>query len=144
MHLQVGTEVIGLEGVARRLEQLPQILHSAPVRKGLRASARILVEVGRSRLRSRSKGYQKGRLERSMRVRVKKRKSGALAGFVRGKGGGNHAHLVDRGTKARYTRKGHYRGVMPANYFWTSTKQSESRRAADAVIRGLREATARL
>lgn len=144
MHLQVGTEVIGLEGVTSRLGQLPQILHSAPVRKGLRAGARLLVEVGRSRLRSRNRGYQTGQLARSMSAKVKRRKSGALAGFVRGKGGGNHAHLVDRGTKPRYTKRGHYRGVMPANYFWTSTKQSQSKRAAEAVIAGLREAVAKL
>lgn len=144
MNVRVGTEVIGLDRVIAKVDNLDKIVSSAPVRKGLRAGARLIANAGRSKLKTLYKGYQTGQLERSIRSRVKRRKSGALAGFYRGQGGGNHAHLVDRGTKARYTRKGHYRGVMPANYFWTISQLTYSRQAGEMVIRGLKEAMLKL
>lgn len=140
MQLSVGTELIGLEHVLRSTDALGNILRTAPVRKGLRQAGRYLVSAGQGNLKRLYKGYQTGRLSRSMGVRAKRRQPGALAGFRRGQGGGNHAHLVDLGTKRRYTKLGKNRGVMPANRFWTQTKQSASSVASRYVLRGLEEA----
>lgn len=140
MRLSVGTEVIGLEHVLGGTEALGRVLRTAPVRKGLRLAGRHLVSVGQGNLRRLYKGYQSGRLLRSMGTRLKRRQPGALAGFRRGQGGGNHAHLVDLGTKRRYTKLGKHRGTMPGNRFWTQTKQSASSAAGRHVLRGIEEA----
>lgn len=36
-----------------------------------------------------------------------------------------HLHLVEYGTKARYTDSGAYRGTMPKGYYFTNLKQRE-------------------
>ena len=74
--------------------------------------------------------------------RVKRNKLGALAGFDRP--GGNHSHLVDRGTKRRYTKSGAYRGIMPGNRFWTDTEKTEEARALQAVYEGTQKAVQRI
>ena len=74
-------------------------------------------------------GYRTGHLYNSLtgNTTYTKNSISLYAGFKRGKGGGNHAHLIDRGTVLRYTRKGHYRGSVSAghpnfgNMFWTVT-----------------------
>lgn len=48
------------------------------------------------------------------------------------------AHLIDRGTVARYTRTGKYRGVMPANPFVTSAYTIWQPRVAQAIKQELR------
>lgn len=135
MQLKVGTEFIGLDSVLARTDRLGRLLASPYVREGLRQGAELLRREGQSKLSTLLKGYQTGRLMRSADTLTKRGYS--LAGFRRGKGGGNHSHLVDRGTTHRYTRKGAYRGTMPSNLFWTSTRQTHARRAGDKVIRGL-------
>lgn len=144
MRIQVGTEVRDLGATLSRIDKLSYLSKSAPVRKGIGAAVRYLQRRGAVRLRGLYKGYQTGRLYKSMTSRVKRRKAGGLAGFRRGKGGGNHAHLVDRGTTERYTRSGAYRGRMPANGFWTTTKQIDSGRASEMVIQGLQEAVSKI
>lgn len=49
----------------------------------------------------------------------------------------NHAHLIDKGTKDRYTRNGKYRGKVEPNYFWTHAKQRSRPRAEQILIAGL-------
>lgn len=144
MRLEIGLKTIDLDGVLRGVENLGQVCKSKPARDGLRRASRHLMLSGRSRLKSLYKGYQKGKLERSMTSRLKRRKNDALAGFRRGNGGGNHAHLVDRGTKRRYTKTGKNRGVMPANRFWTSTKLTEVGQVERLVRQGLEQAIAKI
>lgn len=78
----------------------------------------------------------------SFTTRVKRNRLGALAGFDRP--GGNHAHLVDRGTKKRYTKSGASRGVMPGNNFWEDARNTEEEKAMQAVHKGIQRAVQRI
>lgn len=74
-------------------------------------------------------GYKTGHLYNSITGNTvySKNSISLYAGFKRGKRGGNHAHLIDRGTVRRYTKKGQYRGSVSAehpnigNMFWSVT-----------------------
>ena len=85
-----------------------------------------------------------------MRVRVKKRKLGALAGFsmnysrMEKEGYGSHSWLVDRGTVKRQTRSGKNRGIMPASYFWTDTKNEAGVSAIREIENGIITAVERM
>ncbi len=139
MQIHVDAKTFGLEGVMTRVERLGRVTTSPYVREGLRQGAEHLRLSGRGRLTTLLKGYQTGRLVRSMSAEMGKRgRMASYAGFRRGRDGGNHAHLVDQGTVARYTRRGAYRGVMPANRFWTTTRMSERANVEEKVLRGLR------
>ena len=105
---------------------------SPAVQKGLREGANLMKEAGKSNLASRNK-VNTGNLKKSFKIKVTRRKkignNYALSGFKRGKNAGNHAHLVDRGTAKRYTRKGYYRGSVRGTHFWTDAVNTEGRRA---------------
>lgn len=120
------------------------------IRSGLRSAMNVFRAKGRSNLRSRLlyHGKHTGHLMNSFTTRVKRNKLGALSGFDRP--GGNHAHLVDLGTSRRYTKgrgrykKRAYRGVMPANRFWSDAEQTERGKAIDALYEGVRKAVQRI
>lgn len=139
--IQVGATVLGLDKVQAALGKLAVMPSDPAVKKGLDEAAKVFVDGGRARLAARllHHGRNTGNLNRSFTRYVKRRGGGALAGFVRGAMGGNHSHLVDRGTVKRYTRDGRYRGIMPANYFWKQTLDEDSGMAAEAVLDGIRE-----
>ena len=87
---------------------------------------------------------------KSMRTRVKKRKLGALAGFsmnysrMAEEGYGSHSWLVDRGTVKRETKKKQNRGIMPASYFWTDTKNQAGSGAIREIENGIITAVERM
>ena len=88
---------------------------------------------------------------KSMRTRVKKRKLGALAGFsmnysrMKEEGYGSHSWLVDRGTVKRETKKTKKnRGIMPASYFWTDTKNEAGSSAIREIEKGIITAVERM
>ncbi|MCI1681444.1 MAG: hypothetical protein LKI39_02685 [Bacteroides sp.] len=73
----------------------------------------------------------------SFKSLVYRRYPGALVGFYRGPGGGNHAHLVDRGTRKRPHPRTGTSGIMPGNHFWTETFEQDSGKAKDKVLIGI-------
>lgn len=81
-----------------------------------------------------------GNLRRSIGQSKQKKKMSVYGGFKRGKGGGNHAHLVDRGTTKRWTKKGYYRGSVSKNApytgskFWTKAVESEGPKIMDRTM----------
>lgn len=118
---------------------LSDIDRDRAIRSGLARGGSVLVRGGRLRLRQRmqSPRGRTGNLLRSFTVRVKRRKPGVLAGFAGGRGGGQHAHLVDLGTvRRRHPRTG-TSGTMPANRFWTDTRSGDMGRAQEAIREGL-------
>lgn len=139
--IQVGATILGIDKVQSALGKMEVLGTDPAVRKGLDEAAKIFVNGGRARLAARllHSGRNTGNLDRSFTRYVKRRGKGALAGFVRGVNGGSHSHLVDRGTVRRYTKSGKYRGIMPANYFWTQTLDEDSGAAANAVLDGIQE-----
>lgn len=91
----------------------------------------VIVKKGKSNLHN----VKKGNLKKSLRRKQVKKWSAVYGGFKRGKDGGNHAHLIDRGTDMRYTKKHQYRGTVfkngpyTGNRFWTNAVLSEAPKA---------------
>ena len=108
----------------------------------MEAAARLIQRVGKLNLSERLQWADgtTGSLLRQFRTRRRRNMMAVAAGFNRPEGA--HAHLVDLGTGPRYTKSGKYRGVMPANMFWTDaieTTQSEAQdRFLDAVDRAVK------
>ena len=74
-----------------------------------------------------SSGNKKtGNLLKSIRKKQVKKWMSVYGGFRKGKGGGNNAHLIDRGTKKRKTSAGYNRGSVfkkgpyTGTRFWTN------------------------
>lgn len=143
--IRIGAEIIGIKRINRLVADLQEIDKNKAIKAGLRKGAMVFIRLGRSTLRSRNNEHT-GNLMKSFRVRVKKRSLGALAGFsvnysrISEDGYGSHSWLVDRGTVQRWTKKGQNRGIMPASYFWTDTKEQGSSEAIRAIEQGIHDA----
>lgn len=117
----------GMEGV----DKIDAIMNSLSKGVGL------ITRQGKSNLSSRNKS-KTGNLKKSFgKKRVKKWVS-VYGGFRRSGGfKGNHAHLVDRGTDERWTKKGYYRGSVSkgkpntGSNFWTDAINSKAGAAMD-------------
>lgn len=135
---------IDRENIQYLVRNLEDFEKDKAVKSGLRAAVNVFRVKGRSNLRARllHHGKQTNHLMNSFTTRVKRNKLGALSGFDRP--GGNHAHLVDRGTKRRYTKAGMNRGVMPGNRFWDDAKQTEENKAIQAIYQGVQKAVQRI
>ena len=133
-----------LAAVNKWLSQMGDVDRTDTVAKAFKEGATIIKEAGRINLSARNK-VNKGNLKKSFSIKVVKKKAYALSGFKRPKGAA--AHLVDRGTKKRYTHAGYYRGAAKGSYFWTDAVQESGPRAInklmDAVYKSLEEITNR-
>lgn len=140
----IQVSVTDRENIQYLIRNLEDFEKDKAIKSGLRAATNVFRVRGRSNLRARllHHGRQTNRLMNSFTTRVKRNKLGALAGFDRP--GGKHAHLVDRGTKRRYTKSGKDRGIMPGNRFWSDAEQTEESRAMQAVYEGTRKAVQRI
>lgn len=136
--------LIDREAVLYLVDQLETFEKDKAIKAGLRSAVNVFRVKGRSNLRSRllRHGKQTNHLMNSFTNRAKRNKLGALSGFDRP--GGNHSHLVDAGTKMRYTKSGARRGIMPANRFWADTRISEEAKAMDALYKGVERAVQRI
>ena len=138
--------------LVRNLEGFEQ---NKAIKSGLRSAMNVFKRKGQMNLRDRMlyHGRHTYALENSFLNHIKRNKLGGLTGFRRStkwvqyEYAGNHAHLVDLGTKPRYTKLGYYRGVMPANHFWTDAFASEKPKAInimmDAIKRNVERINAR-
>ena len=138
--------------LVRNLEGFEQ---NKAIKSGLRSAMNVFKRKGQMNLRDRMlyHGRHTYALENSFLNHIKRNKLGGLTGFRRStkwiqyEYAGNHAHLVDLGTKPRYTKLGYYRGVMPANHFWTDAFSSEKPKAInlmmDAIKRNVERINAR-
>lgn len=135
---------IDRENIQYLVDNLEDFEKDKAIKSGLRSAVNVFRVKGRANLRSRLlyHGKQTNHLMNSFTNRVKRNKLGALAGFDRP--GGNHAHLVDGGTKVRTTKSGANRGIMPANRFWSDAKVSEEGRAMSALYQGVQRAVQRI
>lgn len=148
---RIGAKIIGIERINQLVADLQEIDKNKAIKAGLRKGAMVFIRLGRSTLRSRNNKHT-GNLMKSFRVRVKKRSLGSLAGFsmnysrMSEDGYGSHSWLVDRGTVQRKTTgkgsvpAGLNRGIMPASYFWTDTKEQGSSEAIRAIEQGIHDA----
>ena len=147
--VKIGAEIIGLDRINRLVADLRDIDQNKAIKAGLRRGANIFIRTGRQNLKARN-NEKTGNLMKSMRTRVKKRKLGALAGFsmnysrMAEEGYGSHSWLVDRGTVKRETKKKQNRGIMPASYFWTDTKNQAGSGAIREIENGIITAVERM
>lgn len=149
-NVRIGAEMVGVERIYRLVDDLRQIDQNTAIKAGLRRGANVFIRTGRQNLRARN-NEKTGNLMKSMRTRVKKRKLGALAGFsmnysrMKEEGYGSHSWLVDRGTVKRETKKTKKnRGIMPASYFWTDTKNEAGSSAIREIEKGIITAVERM
>ena len=111
------------------------------IKSGLRAMGGVFMRGGKSRLGNRLLHHgSKGNLMSSFKIKTKRHNKGVLIGFGKL---GHHSHLVDSGTKKRYTKSGAYRGIMPANYFWHETAEADFPQAAEQMFEGIEKAVTR-
>lgn len=145
----IGVKFVGVDRFYRLVDELRDIDKNKAIKAGLRRGANDFIQVGRRNLRTRNQ-EKTGNLFKSMMVRVKKRKLGALAGFsmdfsaMDKKGYGSHSWLVDRGTNERYTKTGASRGKMPASYFWSDAKRDGTPQAMREIENGIISAVERI
>lgn len=118
---------------------LSEVDGSQAIMNSLSQGMGIIISKGKSNLAS-SNNTKSGNLSRSFsRKRVKKWMS-VYGGFKRGSGGGNHSHLVDRGTDERWTKKGYYRGSVSkgrpntGSMFWTKAVETQAPKAIQKTM----------
>ena len=123
-------------------DELKNVDRNKAIRSGMIQGAKVFTRLGRKNLKARNDEHT-GNLLMSMRWKSARNAVAVYSGFERSykfqteKGVGNHAHLVDRGTKIRKTKKGYNRGIMPASYFWTDTRNEGGSEAMRSVERGI-------
>ena len=138
----IKVEIKNIERVYALVDELKGVDRNRAIRSGMIQGAKVFTRLGRKNLRARNDEHT-GNLLQSMRWKSARNSLAVYAGFERSykfealKGVGNHAHLVDRGTKDRYTKKGYYRGKMPASYFWTDTRNEGGGEAMRSIEKGI-------
>lgn len=120
--------------LVEKMKRLQDFDKKDTISKGLREAVKPVIAQGKSNLASSHK-VKTGKLRASQGgTRTYRGKAKIKAGFKQP--GGAVAHLLDRGTKKRYTKKGYYRGSISAgapkhgSFFWTNAVES---RAAEAL-----------
>lgn len=139
------------QALQKKFTQAAKIDKNHTIKSALDEGISYIKNAGASNLASRNKVVT-GNLKRSLSKRVKK--TAAYAGFKRAtagkKDGGNHAHLIDRGTVKRYTRKGYYRGSISrgrpntGTSFWTDAVETEGPRAERTLMDGVYETISKI
>jgi hypothetical protein len=113
------------------LDGLSNIEREAVIAKGIQEGLKVIVQEGKSNLASSAK-VRKGNLSGSFKVITNKKDLKGYAGFSRPKGAA--AHLIDRGTKVRYTKNGARRGAVKPTLFWTKAVEGKSGKAQEELM----------
>lgn len=129
------------------LEQYDKVDQANIIQFALKRGMEVIVNEGKSNLARRNK-QKTGNLTKSFKMTTNKKKAYSLGGFNRGKGG-NHAHLVDKGTLNRWTKSGAYRGSVSkgnpqhGSAFWTDAVETKGQeglqRLMDAIYTAISE-----
>lgn len=152
--------LLNLPYVIETINRLGGLQKSREVSKGLRKGGNYLIRQGKDRLKATAKrtysyvdkfgktrhrkGQKTGNLRRSMAITIFKGNKGVIAGFRYGAKGGNHAHLVDKGTQERTTTQGYRRGKIIGSKFWTTTREQDTPTAQEKILDGLDRALEKL
>ena len=135
------TIVLDKADYARLVKTLDDADQKSIVQNALRTGAKSLQAAGKSNLAQRNKVHT-GHLKKSFGMRVVKKRSYALVGFKR-PGGGEHAHLIDRGTAKRWTSRGYYRGSVSkgspntGSRFWSDAVKTQGPAAMDKIMNAI-------
>lgn len=98
--------------VIESLQKLQKIDKNAVVKKGLQKGISPVRQEEKQNLKPHKKT---GNLQRALTTRLQVSRQRIYLGFRRGKGKGNHSHLVESGTTYRWTKSGHYTGSVRKN-----------------------------
>lgn len=119
------------------LTDLSEVDKSTVVANALEKGMKVITDAGRRNLQQRNK-QKTGNLIGSIGIVVLKKSQRSYGGFRRPKGA--HAHLVDRGTAKRYTKKGYYRGSVSkgqpnkGSLFFTDAVQQNGEAAINKLM----------
>ena len=123
-----------LEELQRMLGEMSDVDKRQAITASLRRTTRNMVQGGKRNLASRNK-KKTGHRSKSFKTSSTKKMVVAYAGFSRsGENKGNHAHLIDRGTVKRWTKKGYYRGSVSktsprtGTKFWTDSVNAQGQK----------------
>lgn len=133
--------------IVRKLDELAKPEQAKAIKTALRREGNVIIAAGKSSFKSKNKS-KTGNLYRSFTSKMKRKNTGTLIGFRRGKRLGNHAHLIDKGTVDRYTKRGAYRGRIdrPDNgkrgktFFWSDVVQVKGPEAIDNLMNAVYDA----
>ena len=131
-----------------QLARLTELEKQETVAKGVRQATAIIKKQGQENL---SQTYVKikedgsGFNKHTFVNRADKKKLKGYSGFIRRKGyHGQLAHLIDRGTADRYTKKRAYRGRMRYTGFWTKAVESKGNEALMTMAESIQKTIKRL
>ena len=133
---------VDYEELLIHLKMMQKLVDSKEITSAERKAAKMIMEHGRDRLIGTLIGNS-DHLVDSFTYRLKKGKfAGVLIGFKRP--GGNVAHLVDMGTKDRYTKNGAYRGRIKGSHFWSDTRDQYAPQAMEDIMEAVDRAIKRI
>ena len=139
---KIEAKILNPEVIRGFVQGLEDFEKDKAIQEGLRKGGQVFVRGGRSRLRNSIRNDGTGNLMKSLKVKIKRKKLGALVGFRRPIG--NHSHLIDRGTKKRHTKLGANRGKVKPTLFWLSTAEEDRASAFKEVVTGIERAVNRI
>lgn len=142
--------------ITRALQEMSDIEQHTILKRSYKQGSAMLLVAGKASFLAHNKKH-KGNLYRSFTDKLKTKKKnigGVLVGFKRGKGKGNHSHLINYPTTHRFTKKGYYRGKIDqagigsrgrkktgATYFWSKVVESKGpeamKKISDAIYRAI-------
>lgn len=132
--MSIEFDQVTLAKVMKQLQALEDVDQSKAVQAGLTKGVDYINKYVRRATKTEFK-VRKGNLSSSVMRKYVKKRAAAYGAFSRPKGAA--AHLLEYGTKERYTRKGYYRGRIVPTYFKTiivdTKKDTAMRIAADAI-----------
>ena len=123
--------------IMNALSSMSKLEREAIIAKGIQEGLKIIVQQGKSNLASSGIKVRKGNLSHSFKVLTKKKELRGYAGFSRPKGAA--AHLLDRGTKKRYTKTGANRGSVKPSLFWTNAVKDKNGKAQEELMDSVRK-----
>lgn len=130
-------EVFGVKELDDFFNELKNTDQKRIVQDAFRIGTKPIILAARLYIRSREKqksatrnleksiGFVPGKGKTIITAKVGARRFGSFKGY--------HGHLFDAGTKARSTRKGANRGVMPATRFFTDAVAEKSAQATSEI-----------
>ena len=142
------------EHVMKQLSKMEELEKQAVVQRGLQEGIQVIIKQGRTNLKNRlsnkpvNVARRTGRLFASIGRNIIKKKLKGYGGFKRP--GGAAAHLVDRGTENRWTKKGAYRGSVSkgapntGNRFWTDAFNAKKEQAAQELMDSINKSLKKL
>lgn len=156
----ITTKQINREALFHLVEDLEAFEKDKALKSGIRAGLGVIIRRGKSNLNARTIGTGRGDLVGAFSTRIKRFKIGGLSGFRRSnkhvqyEKAGNHAHLVDQGTKERSYMNANGKRYRTGKIlgkssrfelgFWTDAIASEETKAIDKVHEGVEKAVQRI